>query len=128
MSLTMTYYILTRSIDVTQCPKLRFYLVHPPGAFLLETVQPGFSPCTLLICSDDKIRKNVHTPGAHLRKSCTRPRKCAHRVQGAPLISDTVTLYLHSCIMLVPAHETTPNRLTLGVFCEERVPRWRQGP
>ena len=33
--------------------------------------------------------KNVHTPGAHLLKSCTRPRKCARRVQGAPLISDT---------------------------------------
>ena len=37
--------------------------------------------------------KNVHTPGAHLLKSCTRPWKCASRVQGAPLISDTV----HGC-------------------------------
>ena len=33
--------------------------------------------------------KNVHTLGAHLHKSCTRPWKCACRVQGAP-ISDTV--------------------------------------
>ena len=31
----------------------------------------------------------MHTPGAHLLKSCTRPWKCARRVQGAPLISDT---------------------------------------
>ena len=33
--------------------------------------------------------KNVHTTGAHLLKSCTRPWKCARQVQGAPLISDT---------------------------------------
>ena len=40
--------------------------------------------------SNDKIFKGgVHPECAHLRKSCTRPRKCAHRVQGAPLISDT---------------------------------------
>ena len=31
----------------------------------------------------------MHTPGAHLRKSCTRPWKCVRRAQGAPLISDT---------------------------------------
>ena len=34
--------------------------------------------------------RNMHTPGAHLQKSSIRPRKCARRVQGAPLISDTV--------------------------------------
>ena len=34
--------------------------------------------------------KNVLTPGAHLQKLCTQSRKCAHRVQGARLISDTV--------------------------------------
>ena len=37
----------------------------------------------------------MHTPGAHLRKSCTRPRKCARRAQGAPLISDTAGIYLY---------------------------------
>ena len=36
--------------------------------------------------------KTVHTPGANLLKSCTRPWKCGRRVQGAPLISDTVGL------------------------------------
>ena len=41
-------------------------------------------------------KKNVHTPGAHLLKSCTRPWKCARRVQGAPLISDTVQPYITS--------------------------------
>ena len=54
--------------------------------------------------------KNVHTPGAHLLKSCTRPWKCAHRVQGAPLISDTGeysccntplwSRYVYYCIIL----------------------------
>ena len=58
-----------------------------------KSVHPGFSPCSLLICSNDKLKKNnVLTPGAHLRKSCTRPRKCVRRAQGAPLISDTEVL------------------------------------
>ena len=33
--------------------------------------------------------KNVHMPGAHLVKLCTRLWKYARWVQGAPLISDT---------------------------------------
>ena len=44
--------------------------------------------------------KNVHTPGTHLRKLCTRPWKCAHRVQGAPLISDTGILHKPTYSML----------------------------
>ena len=37
----------------------------------------------------------MHTPGAHLTKTCARRRKCAHRAQGAPLISNTARyLYL----------------------------------
>ena len=31
----------------------------------------------------------MHLPGAHVLKSCTRRPKCAHWVQGAPLISNT---------------------------------------
>ena len=30
----------------------------------------------------------MHLPGAKILNMCTRPPKCAHRVQGAPLISD----------------------------------------
>ena len=46
--------------------------------------------------------KNVHTPGAHLRKSCTRPWKCAHRAQGAPLISDTGTMCIQFADQVLP--------------------------
>ena len=34
--------------------------------------------------------KMVHLPGAQLLKSCTWQPKHAHRVQGTPLISNTV--------------------------------------
>ena len=39
--------------------------------------------------------KNVHTPGAQLRKTCARRRKCARRAQCAPLISNTVAIFLN---------------------------------
>ena len=31
----------------------------------------------------------MHTPGAQVSNVCTQQLKCAHRVQGAPLISNT---------------------------------------
>ena len=37
--------------------------------------------------------ENVRTSGAHVRKTCARPRKCARRAPSAPLISNTVWLY-----------------------------------
>ena len=61
----------------------------PTGCTSPKIVHPEIHPCTLLICSNGNYSKIVHTPGAHLRKTCTRLRKCARRVQGAPLISDT---------------------------------------
>ena len=45
----------------------------PTGCTSPETVRPEISPYTLFICSYNNYLKNVHTPGAHLRKSCTRP-------------------------------------------------------
>ena len=72
-----------------QCPKLSFYFVHSQGALPIKL-------CTRKLLHEPSQykpiingSKNVHTPGAHLLKSCTRPWKCARRVQGAPLISDT---------------------------------------
>ena len=63
-----------------------------------KTVHPEIATCTLPIYSNDKwLKKNVHTPGAHLLKSCTRRWKCAHRVQGAPLISDTARTHIFNC-------------------------------
>ena len=35
----------------------------------------------------------MRTSGAHVRKTCARPRKCAGRAPSAPLISNTVMLY-----------------------------------
>ena len=77
---------------VYQRPKLSFWFVHSQGALPIKL-------CTrkLLHAPSQYIpiingSKNVHTPGAHLQKSCTRPWKCARRVQGALLISDTVYL------------------------------------
>ena len=79
-------------VYMIQCPKLSFYFVHSQGALPIKL-------CTryLLHASSQYIAiingsKNVHTPGAHLLKSCTQPWKCARLVQGAPLISDTVII------------------------------------
>ena len=81
-----------------QCPKLSFYFVHLQGALPIKL-------CTLkLLHAPSQYRarindsKNVHTSSAHLLNSCTRPWKCGRRVQGAPLISDTVQLNLQHCI------------------------------
>ena len=73
-----------------QCPKLIFYFVHLQGALLLKLCTREFLHAPSQWVGMVNSSKNVHTPGAHLRKSCIRWRKCARRVQGAPLISDTV--------------------------------------
>ena len=38
----------------------------------------------------------MRTPGAHVRKTCARPRKCARRAPSAPLISNTGLVEEHS--------------------------------
>ena len=72
-----------------QCPKLSFYFVHSQGALPIKlcTRKLLHAPSQYIAIINGSV--NVHTPGAYLLKSCTRPWKCAHRVQGAPLISDT---------------------------------------
>ena len=75
---------------VCQCPKLSFYFVHSQGALTLKLCTRKLFHAPSQYIEMINCSKNVHTPGAHLRKSCTRPWKCARRVQGAPLISDTV--------------------------------------
>ena len=93
-----------------QCPKLRFYFVHPQGALLLKLCTRDFlhapSQYGLMTISS----KNVHTPGAHLRKSCTRPRKYARRVHGAPLISDTEVILIFNFEKMVKIHNCKCNR------------------
>ena len=76
---------------LSQCPKLSFWFVHLQGALPIK-----LGTRILLHAPSQHIAmingsKKVHTPGAHLQKSCTRPWKCARWVQGAPLISDTVS-------------------------------------
>ena len=76
-------------VYIFQCLKLSFYFVHSRGAFphKLCTRKLLHAPSQYIAIINSS--KNVHTPGAHLQKLCTRLRKCARRVQGAPLISDT---------------------------------------
>ena len=72
-----------------QCPKLSFYFVHSQGALPLKLCTRKLLHAPSQYIEMINCSKNVHTLGAHLRKSCTRPWKYARRVQGAPFISDT---------------------------------------
>ena len=58
--------------------------MHPRGAEVLKCVHPEFAHV------HTEIREMVHKPGAQLFKSCTRHKNHVHRVQDAPLISNTV--------------------------------------
>ena len=63
--------------------------MHSHGALLLKLCTRKFLYAPSQYITIIHGSKNVHTPGVLLRKSCTRPWKCARRVQGAPLILDT---------------------------------------
>ena len=82
--------IFVHYLELLQCPKLSFYFVHSQGALLLKLCTRKLLHAPSQYIAIINSSKNMHTLGAHLRKPCTRPWKCAHRVQGAPLISDTV--------------------------------------
>ena len=82
---TPLHICLTLAITVSE---IKVLLCAPTGCISPKTVHPGFSPCTLLICSNNRFSKKRAHSRVH-RKSCTRPWKCARQVQGAPLISDT---------------------------------------
>ena len=72
-----------------QCPKLSFGFVHSQGALPLKLcTQKLLHAPSQYIAIINSSKKRAHTC-AHLQKSCTRPWKYTHRVQGAPLISDT---------------------------------------
>ena len=100
-----------------QCPKLRFYFVHPLGALLLKLCTRDFLHALFYYVVMINSQKSVHTPGAHLRKSCTRPRKCARRAQGAPLISDTeyIYIYIYILCMYIWLYEGPSSELTFGI-------------
>ena len=72
-----------------QCQELSFYFVHSQGALPIKLCTRKLLHAPSQYIAIINGSKNVHTPGAHLQKSCTLPWKCARRVQGAPLISDT---------------------------------------
>ena len=65
-------------------------LFAPTGSTPPETVRPEFSPSPSQYVVIINSSKNVLTPAAHLRKLCTRQRKCTCRAQVAPSISYTV--------------------------------------
>ena len=85
---------IVKPLKQEQCPKLSFYFVHSQGAHLLKLCIRKLIHAPSQDIALINSSKNVHTLGANLRKTCTRPRKCARRVQGAPLISDTEELYV----------------------------------
>ena len=84
------YSVYPGACYIGQCPKLRFYCMHPPGAFLLKLCTRDYLHAPSLYVVMIHLKKKGAHAGCHLRKLCTRRRKCARRVQGAPLISDTV--------------------------------------
>ena len=61
------------SAHTVQCPKLWFYFVRSQGARLLNLCTGEFLHAPSVYVPIITGSKNVHTPGAHLRKSCTRP-------------------------------------------------------
>ena len=69
-----------------QCLKLRFYFVHTSGAQVAKIVHPAVCRCVLPYIKVF-IFKKMHT-----HTGCTGSKICAPRVQGAPLISNTVWL------------------------------------
>ena len=74
-----------------QCSKLRFYIVHTPGAKVGKNVHPAVCPCVfpyknVLICS-----KGMHPLGAHLGSEIYAPgRQYVHA--GCTLNSNTAYL------------------------------------
>ena len=82
-----------------QCPKLSFNFVHSQGALPIKLCTRKLLHAPSQYIAMINGSRNVHTPGAHFLKSCTRPRKCARQVQGAPLISDTVNVITSISVM-----------------------------
>ena len=69
--------------------EIKLSLVHSQGALPIKLCTRKLLHAPSQYIAIINRSKIVHTPGAHLLKSCTRPWNCARRVQGAPLISDT---------------------------------------
>ena len=101
-----------------KCSKLSFYA--PSGCTGFDTGRLGASLCILLIYIAMILGwENVRTSGAHIQKSCARPRKCARQVQGAPLITNTLLFKIvnkssNNTHKHTPIHATidTQNKLT----------------
>ena len=83
-----------------QCSKLSFYFVRHPGALVHITCTRQLVHALPSYIDIIIHWKNVHTPGAQLRKTCARRRKCARRAQCAPLISNTVYIYIYLYIYI----------------------------
>ena len=90
LNVTLNKYIHIRILDTLAVSEIKLLFCALTGCTSPKTVHPEIGPCTPQYIVIINSSKNVHTLGAHLRKPCTRPWKCARRVQGAPLISDTV--------------------------------------
>ena len=90
LALQLMYYTGSRQSEVAQCPKLSFYFVPSQGALPIKLCTRKLLHAPSQYIAMINGSKNVLTPGAHLLNTCTRHWKFARRVQGAPLISDTV--------------------------------------
>ena len=62
------------------CPKLSFYIVLWQGALPIKLCTRKLLHAPSQYIAIINGSENVHTRGAHLLKSCTRPWKCARRV------------------------------------------------
>ena len=57
-----------RSKNRKTVSEIKVLFCAPTGCTSLKTVHPGFSPCTLLLCSNDKLsKKRAHS-------GCTPPK------------------------------------------------------
>ena len=93
----------------------------PTGCNSPKIVRPEIDPCTLLICIVMiHFSKNMHTPCAHLQKSCTRPQKCVRRAQGSPLFSDTA----HIPVILIKNAHKCKNISQLYISIAYYMQKW----
>ena len=112
-----TFLKLQIHFHVIQCPKFKFCFVHLRGALLLELCTRDFLHVPSQYGLMTNSSENVHTPCAHLRKSCTRPRNCARRVQGAPLISDT-NVICNDFLLIIKTNRIWPLFESILSFCD----------
>ena len=76
-------------IDIYTVFEIKVLFCAPLGCTHIDTVRPGIILCTPLeYCNENWVKKCAPS-GAHVPKTCARPRKCVRRALSAPLISNT---------------------------------------